>query len=78
MGVAAFAMLVARAGPPLGIADSYAVAALARPLVEKTWLLTVVSAALAGWLMGLLSWLVAACRDTISQIVIVLLVATSI
>ena len=78
VGVAAFALLVARAGPPLGIADSHAVAAMARPLVEKTWLLTVVSAALAGWLMGLLSWLVAACRDTISQIVIVLLVATSI
>ena len=34
--------------------------------------------ALAGWLMGLMAWLVSACRDTISQIVIVWLVATSI
>jgi formate/nitrite transporter FocA (FNT family) len=36
------------------------------------------SAVLAGWLMGLLSWLVAAGRDTISQIVIVWLVTTAI
>jgi formate/nitrite transporter FocA (FNT family) len=33
---------------------------------------------LAGWLMGLLSWLVAASRDTIGQIFIVLLVTTAI
>jgi formate-nitrite transporter family protein len=36
------------------------------------------SAVLAGWLMGLLSWLVAASRDTISQIFIVALVTTAI
>jgi formate/nitrite transporter FocA (FNT family) len=36
------------------------------------------SAVLAGWLMGLLSWLVAASRDTISQIVIVWLVTVTI
>ena len=37
-----------------------------------------VSGILAGWLMGLLSWLVAAGRDTISQIVIVWLITTAI
>ena len=36
------------------------------------------SGVLAGWLMGLLSWLVAAGRDTISQIVIVWIVTTAI
>jgi formate/nitrite transporter FocA (FNT family) len=36
------------------------------------------SAVLAGWLMGLLSWLVAAVRDTISQVVLVWLVTASI
>ncbi len=36
------------------------------------------SGILAGWLMGLLSWLVAAGRDTISQIVVVWLVTTVI
>ena len=33
---------------------------------------------LAGWLMGLLSWLVAAGRDTISQIVMVGIITTVI
>jgi formate/nitrite transporter FocA (FNT family) len=37
-----------------------------------------VSAVLAGWMMGLLSWLVAAGRETISQIAIVWLVASGI
>jgi formate/nitrite transporter FocA (FNT family) len=32
------------------------------------------SAVLAGWLMGLLAWLVAAARETISQLVLVALV----
>ena len=36
------------------------------------------SGVLAGWLMGLLSWLVAAAADTISQIVLVWLIATVI
>ena len=36
------------------------------------------SAVLADWLMGLLSWLVAAGRDTISRVVLVWLVTTSI
>jgi formate/nitrite transporter FocA (FNT family) len=36
------------------------------------------SAMLAGWLMGLLSWLVSAVRDTISQIAIVWLITTTI
>ena len=36
------------------------------------------SGLLAGWLMGLLSWLVAASRDTISQIVLTWLIASVI
>jgi formate/nitrite transporter FocA (FNT family) len=70
--------LVVAVGEPMKIIDSEAYGAMARPLVERPWWLELVSAALAGWLMGLLSWLVSACRDTISQIVIVGLIATSI
>jgi formate/nitrite transporter FocA (FNT family) len=36
------------------------------------------SGIMAGWLMGLLSWLVAAGRDTISQIVLVWMITTAI
>jgi formate/nitrite transporter FocA (FNT family) len=78
LGTAVFAAIVALTGPPLGIIDADVLGQLARPFVERSWWLILVSAALAGWLMGLLAWLVSACRETISQIVIVWLVATSI
>lgn len=38
----------------------------------------ILSAALAGWMMGLLAWLVAAARETISQIFIIWLVTAGI
>ena len=47
-------------------------------VVDHGSLAIFLSALLAGWLMGLLSWLVAASRDTIGQIVIVWLITTSI
>lgn len=78
VGVVAFSALLAYAGPGLKIVDHVTFIAMARPLVERTWLLTLISAGLAGWLMGLLAWLVSACRDTISQIVIVWIVTTAI
>lgn len=78
VGTAAFAAIVAFAGPPLELVDSAALLQMGRPLVERAWWLTLISAALAGWLMGLLSWLVSACRETLSQIIVVWLVATAI
>jgi formate/nitrite transporter FocA (FNT family) len=77
-GTAAFAAAVAYVGPPLGVMDRASFAALSQPLIERTWWLTIAAGVLAGWLMGLLSWLVSACRETISQIVIVWLVTTAI
>lgn len=77
-GAMAFSALLSYAGPPLKIIDHVGFTAMARPLVEQTWLLTIISAGLAGWLMGLLAWLVSACRDTMSQIVIVWIITTAI
>ncbi len=51
---------------------------IALPLIEPAWWVIILSGVLAGWLMGLLSWLVTAGRDTISQVFFVWLVATSI
>jgi formate-nitrite transporter family protein len=42
--------------------------------VSHPWTVILLSGVLAGWLMGLLSWLVAASRDTISQVFMVWLV----
>lgn len=78
LGVAAFALVAVQIGPALGVIDRRAFGDLARPLIDHPGWVIFASGVLAGWLMGLMSWLVAASRDTISQIVVVWLVATVI
>ena len=65
---AAFAVYL---GPGLGVIDLATFGELARPMIDKPAGVTLASAIGAGWLMGLLSWLVVAARDTIAQIVLV-------
>ncbi len=78
IGAAAFAALITLIGPALGVAEPRVFGHIAGRMVHHPPLAIFLSAVLAGWLMGLLSWLVAAGRDTISQIVIVWLIATVI
>lgn len=78
VGAAFTAVLVVLVGTQSGVAEAAAFGELARPLVETRWWVMLLSALLAGWLMGLLSWLVAAAEDSISRIVIVWLVTGSI
>jgi formate/nitrite transporter FocA (FNT family) len=78
IGVAVFAGLAVVAGPALGVVELRAFGQIASSLTEQPAATMFVSAVLAGWLMGLLSWLLAAARDTISQVVIVWLIATGI
>lgn len=47
---------------------------LAHKLVDHTWDSIFLSAILAGWLMGLLGWLVTSSQDTISRIFLIILV----
>ncbi len=78
IGAAAFALFLARIGPNLGVVDERAFGDMARSLTAHSAGAIFASALLAGWLMGLMSWLVAASRDTISQILMVWLIATVI
>jgi formate/nitrite transporter FocA (FNT family) len=77
-GAAAFAAFAVLVAPALGIAEPSAFGTIAHGLTDHPAWVTLASAVLAGWLMGLLSWLVAASRDTIGQIFLVWLVAVSI
>ncbi|HEY0513020.1 MAG TPA: formate/nitrite transporter family protein [Thermoanaerobaculia bacterium] len=77
-GAAAFAAFLAFLGPHLGVIEPRVFGDIAAGLVDHPGWVILLSAVLAGWLMGLLSWLVAASRDTIGQIVIVALVTTAI
>jgi len=51
---------------------------LAFKLTDHHWTLIAGSGILAGWLMGLLSWLITSAQETISRILIVILVTTLI
>jgi formate-nitrite transporter family protein len=77
-GAAAFAAFLAFLGPRLGVIEPRVFGEIASGLVDHPGWVILLSGLLAGWLMGLLSWLVAASRDTISQIFIVGLVTTAI
>lgn len=78
VGGAIFAALAVTIAPALGVADESAFVEIAEPLLDHPWWTVLLSAVLAGWLMGLLSWLVSAGRDTISQVVFVWLITFSI
>lgn len=77
-GAAVIAFFIVKIGPELEVASPSAFATIAAHVVDEAWWVILLSGILAGWLMGLLSWLVAAGRDTISQIVIVWLITTAI
>ncbi len=78
VGAAAFAAFLAFLGPRLGVIEPRVFGDIASGLVDHPGWVILLSGLLAGWLMGLLSWLVAASRDTIGQIAIVVLVTTAI
>lgn len=78
IGAAIFALLAVVVGPNLGVIDPTTFGWIAHHVVDHAWWVILLSAVLAGWMMGLVSWLVAAGRDTISQIALVWLVTTAI
>ncbi|GAA0465558.1 formate/nitrite transporter family protein [Halococcus dombrowskii] len=71
IGCAVFAGFIAVAGPPLGIVTPAAAGMLADALLPLSWWAILLSGVIAGWLMGLATWLVAAGRDTIGQVVLI-------
>lgn len=73
-----FALILSYFANSLHFLQSWSLAEIGHNLVAGSWLTKMLSAALAGWLMGLLAWLVAASRETISQIFVIWLVTASI
>ncbi|WP_436931115.1 formate/nitrite transporter family protein [Halosimplex halobium] len=78
VGGAVFALFVVTLMPNLGVANPEAFVTIARKMVshEPRWLF--VAGILAGWLMGLLAWLVTAAKETTSRLFIIWLVTASI
>jgi formate-nitrite transporter family protein len=74
LGAAILAGIGVLIGPALDVTGLEAFGIVARGLVEHPWWVILLSGGLAGWLMGLLSWLVTAGRETTSQILLIWLI----
>ncbi|MAN28768.1 MULTISPECIES: formate/nitrite transporter family protein [Mesonia] len=64
-------------GPKLGIFEFSTFEAIAKHVTKPDSLTIFVSAILAGWLMGLLSWLLTSSSETISRIVIIFVITAT-
>lgn len=70
------AFLLVWFGPRLGLFELNTVENVAVHVSEYSGWIILVSSILAGWLMGLLSWLVAASKDTMSRILIIYMITS--
>ncbi|REE05937.1 formate/nitrite transporter family protein [Marinoscillum furvescens] len=66
-----FALLLSWVGPEKDLLTTAAATAMTTPLLEAKWYVLLTSAILAGWLMGLLSWLAASVESSLSRILII-------
>ena len=71
IGAAIFAALTAVLGPMLGVITPAALEQLAAGMIGHPWWVVLLSASIAGWMMGVLSWLITGGRDTTSQIMFI-------
>ncbi|WP_227380779.1 formate/nitrite transporter family protein [Haladaptatus halobius] len=73
VGCVMFAVLIATVGPSMGIIEATAFGELANALLPLPWWVILLSGVIAGWLMGLVTWLSASSRDTVGRILFVIL-----
>lgn len=72
------ALLLVYFTPGMKIITTDAFVYIADHMIHFPWHTIFISAIFAGWLMGLLSWLLASVQDTISRIFVVILVTATI
>ncbi len=74
LGGILIALTLSWVGPNLGLFDAEVIAKIGVHFADYDILTILVSAMLAGWLMGLLSWLVTSSRETTSEILIIYII----
>lgn len=78
VGGVVFTAFIVTLMPNLGVASPEAFGTIAHKLVDHDLKWLFVAGILAGWLMGLLAWLIAAAQETTSRLLIIWLVTASI
>ncbi|NEN23290.1 formate/nitrite transporter family protein [Cryomorpha ignava] len=74
IGGGLFAMLITWIGPAMNIIEVEAFTHFAKLLTDPEWYVVLGSATLAGWLMGLLSWLLFTSQESLTRIAVVALI----
>ncbi len=70
--------ILAYFAPAIGIISNEAFTHLAHKTLDIPLQMILISAVIAGWLMGLLSWLVASSQETISRLFMIVLITATI
>lgn len=78
LGGAIFSLILSYFADGSQTLQKWALKEISDNMLRGSWHLDFVSAILAGWLMGLLAWLVAAARETISQLFLIWVITASI
>lgn len=78
IGAGLFAAVVTRLTLEMNVVSESGYRIIAHAILDHEWWVIAGSAVLAGWLMGLLSWLASAVRETIGLVAVVWLVTGSI
>jgi formate/nitrite transporter FocA (FNT family) len=78
VGAVGFSLVIATLAPATELVDPGAFVTIAKGFTKYPWEVIVTGGVLAGWLMGLLSWLVSAADDTLSRMAVVWIVTASI
>lgn len=74
IGGTLFAIFIAWIGPERDIVSAEAFIEFAHVLTSPSWYVILGSAILAGWMMGLLGWLITTAQETISRVFMIVLI----
>ncbi len=69
-----FSLFISWFGPAKGIVSAEALEHIAQKFIDQPLVLVLGSALLAGWMMGLLGWLLTSARESIARIMLIILV----
>jgi len=73
-----FSFIISKLGTKIGFVSPDALTHMAEHLIHHDWSTIFLSALLAGWMMGLLGWLITSSQDTMSRIFVIILVTSII
>ncbi len=74
IGGSLFASFISWIGPAHKVVSAESLVSFAETMIKPEWYIVAGSAVLAGWMMGLLGWLLTSAQETISRIFLVALV----